>query len=298
MYLMQCFLWTGFSRRRLCFCRVQNQFALLICSEETEMYKFVLKLLKSIFWISGYSDGKARAKSWVCTWAPVQSVKNADCSWVEGWCLLLKLCKNLKLKYRREGLGFLVLHPCSIHISKASLGTSSGSYLNSWRVGCLPSSQYFPVWKAGEVPAKKKGRNKGVIWRWPAAGAMLLLPVCAAPARISLLGVWAQNICSSCRPWQPCRQPQGHPCKHPSWCLDKPEWRHGAQEGHICSIRHALCCGAGKSCCSGRHYWRNKVTLPSLKLSGKMPLRVASPCWDCHRGSSELYTFDTKLKSG
>lgn len=39
--------------------------------------------------------------------------------------------QNLKLKCSREGLGFLFLHPCSTHTSKAPLETSSGSYLNT-----------------------------------------------------------------------------------------------------------------------------------------------------------------------
>ena len=48
----------------------------------------------------------------------------------------------------------------------------------------------------------KMGRTKSVIWRWPTAGTMLLLAMCAGPASIALLGIWGQGIsCSPHTPW-------------------------------------------------------------------------------------------------
>lgn len=147
-------------------------------------------------------------------------------------------------------MGFLVLHPCSTHISKASLGTSSGSSLNSWRVSCLPSSQYFPVWKAGKVSAKSGEKQEC---------PLKLLGQCPCSVCVQLqqgLPSWMSEHRTSVAHADPGSLAGCPEVTHARFFIVSGQARHGmgSKRGAFVQSTMPWGCGAGKSCCSGRHY--------------------------------------------
>lgn len=221
----------------------------------------------------------------------MQSVKQCRLLLSGGWCLLLKLCKSKS--WNVGGKGWVSWkRPCSTHISKASLESSSVRYLNSWRVGCLPSSQYFPVWRAGTMSAKngeKQGSSEAAQLQQQCSCSLCVqlqqvLPSWVFEHRTSVVPAHSGHLVGS----------QESPMEGSLWCLGQPEWRHGVQEGHICSIQHSLVLWSWEKMLFRKALLKRQHCLPP-SCQAKCPLRLhllSETVTEAHQN------FTAKLKSG